>query len=109
MTCKLGEITLPLHINIVGTNNNQPHLLNICANSDGPKVAVTPEEIDFGQVEVLKDFTQKVTIVNNSKIKAEFHAFTRQKVSIFKPKIKHASSLGLGTLSDSSFSVQRLS
>jgi hypothetical protein len=32
----------------------------------------------------------KVTIVNNSKIKAEFHAFTRQKISIFKPKIKHA-------------------
>lgn len=65
-------------------------MLNICANSDGPKVAVTPEEIDFGQVEVLKDFYQKVTIVNNSKIKAEFHAFTRQKVSIFKPKVKHS-------------------
>lgn len=43
VTCKLGEITLPLHVNIVGTNNNQPHLLNICANSDGPKVAVSPE------------------------------------------------------------------
>ena len=41
-------------------------------------------------MEVLKDFYQKVTIVNNSKIKAEFHAFTRQKVSIFKPKVKHA-------------------
>lgn len=42
-TCKLGEITLPLNINIIGTNNNQPKLLNICANSDGPKVVVTPE------------------------------------------------------------------
>ena len=41
-------------------------------------------------MEVLRDYYQKVTIVNNSKIKAEFHAFTRQKVSIFKPKIKHA-------------------
>jgi len=39
---------------------------------------------------VLKDYPLKVTIVNNSKIKAEFHAFTRQKISIFKPKVKHA-------------------
>ena len=70
ITSKLGEITLPLHVNIIGTNNNQPHLLNICANSDRPKVTVTPEEIDFGMVEVLKDYFQKVTIVNNSKIKA---------------------------------------
>jgi hydrocephalus-inducing protein len=90
ITSKLGEITLPLHINVVGSNNNQPHLLNICANSDGPKVSVTPEEIDYGQVEVLKDYYQKVTIVNNSKIRAEFHSFTRQKVSIFKPRVKHA-------------------
>jgi hydrocephalus-inducing protein len=30
-----------------------------------------------------------VTIVNASKIPAEFHAFTKQKVSIFKPMIKH--------------------
>jgi hydrocephalus-inducing protein len=79
-----------LNINIIGTNNNQPNLLNICANSDGPKVVVTPEELDFGQVEVLKDYFLKVTVVNNSKIKAEFHAFTRQKVSVFKPKVKHA-------------------
>ena len=42
ITSKLGEITLPLHVNVIGCNNNQPHLLNICANSDGPKVAVTP-------------------------------------------------------------------
>lgn len=79
-----------MNINIIGTNNNQPNLLNICANSDGPKVVVSPEELDFGQVEVLKDYFLKVTVVNNSKIKAEFHAFTRQKVSIFKPKVKHA-------------------
>jgi hydrocephalus-inducing protein len=44
--------------------------LNICANSDGPKVIVVPEELDFGQVEVLKDYFLKVSIVNNSKIKA---------------------------------------
>mgnify|MGYP000931519496 FL=1 len=90
VTIKRGEITLPLHINIVGTNNSQPNVLNICATSIGPPVKVTPEELDFGQVEVLKDYSQKVTIVNASKIPAEFHAFTKQKVSIFKPMIKHA-------------------
>lgn len=39
---------------------------------------------------MLKNYFLKVFIANNSKIKAEFHAFTRQKVSIFKPKVKHA-------------------
>lgn len=43
VTSKLGEVSFPLHVNVIGTNNNQPHLLNISANSDGPKVAVTPE------------------------------------------------------------------
>lgn len=49
-TIKRGDITLPLHINIVGTNNSQPNVLNICATSIGPPVKVTPEELDFGQV-----------------------------------------------------------
>lgn len=89
-TIKRGDINLPMHINIVGTNNSQPIILNICAVSVGPPVKVTPEELDFGQVEVLKDYTQKVTIVNASKIPAEFYTFTKQKISIFKPLIKHA-------------------
>jgi hypothetical protein len=42
VTTKRGEITLPLHINIVGTNNSQPNVLNICATSIGPPVKVTP-------------------------------------------------------------------
>ena len=38
---------------------------------------------------MLEDYRQKVTITNKSKIEADFHAFTKNKVSIFKPMIKH--------------------
>jgi hydrocephalus-inducing protein len=83
----LGEITLPLSINIVGSNNNQPHVINIIAQSKGPDVSFAEgnKELDFGQVEVLKDYSKKLTLTNESKIIADFHAFTKNKVSIFKP------------------------
>jgi hydrocephalus-inducing protein len=90
VTMKLNEINLQLHINIIGTNNGQPHLINLWANSIGPKVRVTPLEIDFGHVNVLQDYVRKVTITNDSKIPSDFHAFTKQKISIFRPIQKHA-------------------
>lgn len=39
-TNKLGDITLPLGIIIVGSNNNLPHFINIVASSIGPIVEV---------------------------------------------------------------------
>lgn len=84
-TKKLGEITLPLSVNIVGSNNGLPHVLNIVATSIGPIVEVGSKELDFKDVNVLQDYSQKITITNKSKIEADFHAFTKNKVSIFKP------------------------
>ena len=49
-TKKLGEITLPLAINIVGNQNNSPHTINIMADSIGPIVEVGVKELDFGNV-----------------------------------------------------------
>lgn len=99
-TNKLGDITLPLgvmihflfnqiltvytsQIVIVGSNNNLPHLVNIVASSIGPIVDVggSLKELDFGQVDVLKDYSQKITITNRSKIEADFRAFTKNKVT----------------------------
>lgn len=59
MTMKLREITLPLSINIVGANNGLPYVINIVANSIGPRVEVVGgvKEIDFGTMEVLKDYS----------------------------------------------------
>ena len=86
MTMKLREITLPLSISIVGANNGLPYVINIVANSIGPRVEVIGDkEIDFGQCEVLKDYSKKITIKNNSRIVADFHAFTKNKNSVFKP------------------------
>ena len=53
------------------------------------EVANGVRELDFGSVEVLKDYSQKVTIKNRSRIEADFHAFTKNKVSVFKPIQKH--------------------
>lgn len=84
---KLREITLPLSILIVGANNSMPYVINIIANSVGPRVEVCDnvKEIDFKDVQVLKDYTYKIMIKNNSRIVADFHAFTKNKNSVFKP------------------------
>lgn len=86
-TKKLGEITLPLAINIVGNQNNNPHTINIMANSIGPIVEVAVKELDFGNVTVLKDYILKINIKNKSMIEADFHAFTKKKPkeTVFKP------------------------
>jgi hypothetical protein len=44
--------------------------LNVCATSIGPPIKIIPEDLDFGQVEVLKDYSMKVTVINTSKIPA---------------------------------------
>ena len=38
---------------------------------------------------ILKDYKKTVTITNKSKIEADFHTFTKNKISIFKPIPKH--------------------
>ena len=42
------------------------------------------EELDYQNVEVLKDYTQTLMIKNKSEIPAEYTAFTKQKESIWK-------------------------
>lgn len=55
-TKKLGDIGLPLNINIVGSNNGLPHVINIVACSIGPIVEVGTKELDFKEVDVLTDY-----------------------------------------------------
>jgi hydrocephalus-inducing protein len=61
----------------------------LLANSIGPIVAVDREDIDYGSVEVLKDYTEKIRIKNKSQIDAEFTAFTKNKESIWKVVQRH--------------------
>lgn len=89
ITKKLREITLPLQINIVGNTTGNPHTINIIANSIGPNVEIDVKELDFGMLDVLKPESKKFFIRNTSSIEADFHAFTRNKQSIFKPIQKH--------------------
>jgi hydrocephalus-inducing protein len=58
--------------------------VTILGNSTGPTVAVNKSELDYGNVEVLKDYTEKITIKNESPVLAEYTAFTKNKESIWK-------------------------
>lgn len=59
------------------------------ADSQGPKVQVNKSDIDFGNVEVLKDYTQTIVIKNITKIPAEYTAFTKNKISVYKVIQRH--------------------
>ena len=84
ITNRLGKVILPLSILIIG-NSSLPYVVNIIANSMGPIVEITDREIDFGNIEVLKDWTRTTRILNKSLIPAQFHVFTKNRVSIFRP------------------------
>lgn len=87
-TKKLGPINMPLAINIVG-HSSLPKTVQIYAYSSGPKVEISDKEIDFGQVPVLKDWMKSLKIMNKCEIPADFHVFTKNRNSIFKPLQKH--------------------
>ena len=59
-------------------------MVTILANSIGPIVSVNKFELDYNNVDVLKDYIEKIIIKNESKIQAEYTAFTKNKESIWK-------------------------
>lgn len=81
------NVRIPLSIKVEGYHI--PFMLNILANSTGPKVEYDQEEIDFGRVDVLHDVIRPLKITNVSKIPAEYTAFTKNKVSIWKVIQRH--------------------
>jgi len=87
-TASISKFTLELNIEII-SNSNLIHIVKLQADSIGPIVEVSEENLDFGQVQVLNDKSMKILITNKSSIEADFHAFTKNKVSIFKPIQRH--------------------
>lgn len=66
-----------------------PVMIVIVANSIGPIVSVDKTELDYGSVEVLRDYNQKIRIQNKSQIDAEYTAFTKNKESVWKVIQRH--------------------
>ena len=81
------NVRIPMSIKIEGYHI--PFMLNILANSTGPKVDIDRDEIDYGNVSVLEDVIKPLKITNVSKIPAEYTAFTKKKVSIWKVIQRH--------------------
>ena len=80
------NVRIPMTIKVEGL---PPFMLNVLANSTGPKVDYDHEELDFGAVEVLHNVIKPLKITNISKIPAEYTAFTKNKVSIWKVIQRH--------------------
>ena len=78
----LNSIRIPLYIKVEGYHI--PFMVTILANSIGPIVSVNKSELDYNNVDVLKDYIEKLTIKNESEINAEYTAFTKNKESIWK-------------------------
>ena len=72
----LDPVLLELGIKIMA-NEDKPLIVKITANSTGPKVDVKLPMLDFGELNVLKEASKFLPIVNNSNIKADFFAFTK--------------------------------
>jgi hydrocephalus-inducing protein len=83
----LNQVRIALQIKLEG--HHIPVVLNLMADSVGPIVVVDKEEIDYGNVEVLRDYNEKIRITNKSKIDAEYTAFTKSKESIWKIVQRH--------------------
>lgn len=83
----MNQVRIALQIKLEG--HHIPVILNLMADSVGPIVVVDKEEIDYGNVEVLRDYNEKIRITNKSKIDAEYTAFTKSKESIWKIVQRH--------------------
>ena len=60
----LGTVRTNLIIKLDGHHINT--MIVIVANSIGPIVSVDKQELEYGNVEVLKDYPQKIKITNKS-------------------------------------------
>ena len=78
----MTKVHIPLYIKVEGYQI--PFMVTVNATSRGPQVVADREEIDYGSVDVLKDFKEYLRIRNKSKIPAEYTAFTKSKESIWK-------------------------
>jgi hydrocephalus-inducing protein len=78
----LSAVRIPLYIKVEGYHI--PFMVTVLATSTGPLVEADKEELEYGNVEVLRDYTERLKIKNKSKIPAEYTAFTKLKESIWK-------------------------
>ena len=58
----LSTVRIPLYIKVEG--HHIPFMVTVLATSTGPVVEADREELDYGNVEALKDYTEKLTIRN---------------------------------------------
>ncbi|EGR30730.1 hypothetical protein IMG5_124970 [Ichthyophthirius multifiliis] len=80
-TNTLGDISLPLGIIIIGSNNNLPYFINIAASSIGPKVEAqnSIKEIDLDQQMFYKTIFRKLQQLINLQFKLTLELYKEQK------------------------------
>lgn len=60
----LGTVRIPLYIKVEG--HHIPFMVTVLASSTGPMVESDKTELEYGNIEVLKDYTERLKIKNKS-------------------------------------------
>jgi hydrocephalus-inducing protein len=80
---QLGHLRLVRHVRIYGSDQ-PPLAFVINALATGPKVRLSTQQINFGQIDVLQDSVKSILIENDSLIKAHFKADFTTNYDVFK-------------------------
>ena len=52
---KAGHLRIPMYVKVLG-DSSQPHLITLTAFCTGPIVHILTPELDFGRVDVLREY-----------------------------------------------------
>lgn len=80
---QLGPLSIDRQIKVIGSRK-QPLQFTIKALCTGPNIVFSCEKIVFGSISVLKDHSQTLRVLNDSKIPAEFNTQLNQKYPVFR-------------------------
>ncbi|RKO94829.1 hypothetical protein BDK51DRAFT_29881 [Blyttiomyces helicus] len=80
---RLGQVTFPIFIYVNG-NEDMPLGVELTANGIGPNVIISPAELNWGKVAVLKNASMSLNIHNKSPIPAIFTCSTTADLSVFR-------------------------
>ncbi|KAK2958778.1 putative hydrocephalus-inducing like protein [Blattamonas nauphoetae] len=85
MADRLGPIEIPFFFRIVG--NDQPIKFTITANALGPRLTFSRQSVSFGDIPVITDVIENLTMTNEAEIPADFRMYCKRKDGVFKPEV----------------------
>lgn len=85
-TERLNKVQLPMYFKIVG-HEDTPLEVQCIANGIGPRLALNPPVVKWGDIDVLKNIERTLKVTNDSLIPAEIQTLVMKRGSRFKVDI----------------------